>query len=151
MKFTMPQRDFASLLKVVTHTASLPKHQRDPHLRMEASNGRLFLNGNEAEANAPADVDVEGVCFLNYRRLLPLVQTFKGEKALTIEVAPGGLRIGNFRISDEIWYAIFDKPEAAPARVIGHPDPKPHKNSIIQKWRAQYGKRNEDPQGYLFD
>lgn len=34
--------------------------------------------------------------------------------------------------------------------MIGHPDPKPHKKSVIQKWRAQYGKRKEDPQGYLF-
>lgn len=151
MKFTLPQRDFAQMLKAVINAPGLPKNQRDQHLRIEASKGILKVNANEAEASVPVNVTTEGVCFLNYSRLLPLIQTFRGKGDLTVEVTTEGLQIGTFRVSNEIWYSLFDKPAKAPARMIGQPEPNQNKNSVIQNWRAKYGKSNTDPQGRLFD
>lgn len=142
VKFTIPQRDLVKMLKVVTSNPAVSRKNRDPHLRMEASGGLLTLTANESEARALADVDREGVCYINYKHLLPVVQSFKGLSSLTIEVTPSGMRIGSFRLSDGIWHALFDNPATAPKRYIGRDDPAirgmTDPDTTIQAWRAFY-------------
>lgn len=142
MKFTLRQRDLVKMLKVVTSNPALARKDRDAHLRIEARDGELTLTANESEAQAPVQVAEEGVCYISYKNLLPMVQSFKGTPEITIEVNPSGIQIGSLRLSDGFWHALFDHPETAPKRYIGRDDPAirgmTDPDSTLQAWRAFY-------------
>ena len=74
---------------------------------------------------------------------MPLVRSFKGKKTVTLEITPEGLRISNFRVSLEIWLAIFDTPATAPTQIgadeLKPPVPVPPDDLLtmadIPRWR----------------
>jgi len=118
MNFTMDRRQLIKMLSIVcTKPGLAPFQKKDDLLRIEASDGVLKLLANEALAEAEATIHHEGVCFLRYKKLLPLIRSFKGTKEITIEITPQGLQIDSLKISEGIWAAIFDDPASAPARL----------------------------------
>jgi hypothetical protein len=144
MKFTLPKRALVKLLKIVTTTPGDPRVGKDQYLRIEARGATLTMTANEAEVAAPAEIAKEGVCYIRYRNLLPVIQSFKGVKELTIEIAPAGLQIGTFRVSDGIWIALFDNPATAPRSLIRRDDPRLAAKAEaalqegVQAWRDFY-------------
>ena len=113
MEFTVQKRELARILRLVLGRRSVKSC--DPYLRLEASAGRLLLSANDMEAEIPALIQREGVCFLLARPLLPLVRTFK-QPQLTLAIEPEGLRIESYHASEDLWLALFDNPAQAPRR-----------------------------------
>jgi hypothetical protein len=144
VKFTIQKKVLVRLLKVVTPKAIGRK--ADHYLRIEAWNMRVNLSANQVEAEGPAMITKKGVCFIRYRNLLQVVNSFKGTKDLTVEIEPGGLRIGRFSISEGIWLALFDDPRKAPKSRIDEGDPALAKTAAtgealdVQAWRDFYSK-----------
>ena len=117
MKFTIQRRQLVGMLKVVLTNPSLAKHDRDRFLRIEAANARLVLKSNKTEAGAAAFITEKGVAFILYHKLLPLIESFKNRRMLTVTIDPDGFHINRFHISSDIWWAIYDNPESAPKSV----------------------------------
>ncbi|MFH0907488.1 MAG: hypothetical protein V1929_01835 [bacterium] len=89
MKFTTNRGQLIKMLGIVGSNPGLPPCQkRDDLLRIEASSGTLKLLANEAAAECAATVHREGVCFLRYKKLLPLIRSFKGKKEIAVEITP---------------------------------------------------------------
>jgi hypothetical protein len=86
---------------------------------MAAHNGRVTISANDVEAGDQAQILKEGVCFFRYERFLPLVRTYTGVKALTLEITPDGIQIGNMNISRGFWeISLFGNPETAPLKLL---------------------------------
>jgi hypothetical protein len=106
------------VLKLVLTNPLLKRQERDTFLRIEATPAGLVFSSNQNEMGVPAVVLDPGVAFVRYRKLLPLVQSFKDRKKLTITIDSTGLRIGDyFNAGSDMWWAIYDNPESAPRSV----------------------------------
>ena len=118
MRFTIQRSDLVRALKLVLTNPSLGRQQRDTFLRIEATYTRLVLSSNQNEMGVPAVVLDSGVAFVRYRKLVPLIQSFKDKKRITITIDATGLRIGDyFNAGADMWWAIYDNPESAPKSV----------------------------------
>ncbi len=114
MIFTVHRAVFVKLLKQVVGS---PAATDNEVLRLEAHNMQLKLSTDRAGAACAAIITKKGVAFIRAYKFLPLMRSFKGRKTLTLEITPEGLRISNFRVSSDIWLAIFDNPATAPAQL----------------------------------
>ncbi len=86
-----------------------------PFLRLQASDNSLKLDGLEVSAKISATVYEPGVLFLKATLFRRLLQTFKGEKFLTIQVTGDGLLMGYVRLSLESnEMLLYVNPERAP-------------------------------------
>src|SRR5262245_16283784 len=86
-----------------------------PFLRLEARDDYVKLNGLEISGKIPATVYEPGVLFLKATLFRRLLQTFKGEKFLTIQVTGDELLMGYVRLpleSNEM--LLYPNPDQAP-------------------------------------
>lgn len=72
-------------------------------MRIEAANGEISLTANQVTAGIEAEVQEEGVCYLRYNKLLPIICTYKDESHLVISVSEDGIHIGKTLISAGKW------------------------------------------------
>ena len=90
-----------------------------PFLRLEARNDYVKLDGLEASGKIPATVYEPGVLFLKVTVFRQLLQTFKGQKFLTIQVTSDELLMGYVRLPlDSNEMLLYPNPGQAPE---GHP------------------------------
>lgn len=144
MKFVVDKKQLVRILKIVNHRdmASVAHRKKNQYLRIKAHNMEVELQANGVAATIPAMIAEKGVCFIKYRGLLEVVQSFK-KKKIYIAVTPEGVQIETLSGNDQIWYAIFDHPKAAPASMENidkpnTPEPSFISNSAIQDWREMY-------------
>lgn len=86
-----------------------------PFLRMEAKDDFVRCDGLEVSGEIPATVYDPGVLFLKVTVFRRLLQTFKGEKYLTIQVTGDELLMGYVRLpleSNEM--LLYPNPDQAP-------------------------------------
>ena len=116
MKFIIEQKALTRLLRVL---GSDPiKKPRNSVLRLAAQDGQIILHAYAAQVGCEALVLEEGVCFFRIKQFLPLIRSYASEKNLTIEVTPGGIQIGNTKISRGLWeISLFQNPQIAPLRL----------------------------------
>ncbi len=114
MIFTVNRAVFVKLLKLVVGNPAVDDHEV---LRLEAHNMLLKISTDRAGAECAAIITKKGVAFIRAYKFLSLMRSFKGKKSLTLEITPEGLRVSNFRISADIWVAIFDNPATAPSQI----------------------------------
>lgn len=110
------------MLRALTKDSGKKKRERDAHLRVAAHNGHVVMSANDVETGCEAEIKAEGVCFFQYEKFLPLVQSYAGVDELTIEVNPEGIQIGNTKISRGFWeVSFFADPKTAPAVLPAFP------------------------------
>lgn len=86
-----------------------------PFLRMEARDDYVKLDGLEVSGKIPATVYEPGVLFLKATLFRRLLQTFKGEKFLTIQVTGDELLMGYVRLPlDSNEMLLYPHPDQAP-------------------------------------
>ena len=140
MIFTVNRAVFVKLLKQVVGSPAAADMEV---LRLEAHNMLLKISTDRAGAECAAIITKKGVAFIRAYKFLPLLRSFKGKKTVTLEITPVGLRISHFRVSSEIWLAIFDNPATAPAQIgadaLQPPVPAPPDDLLttvdIPRWR----------------
>lgn len=141
MKFVVDKKQLVRILKIVNHrdVASVAHRKKNQYLRIKACNMEVELQANVVAASMPAMIAEKGVCFIKYRSLLEVVQSFK-KKKIYIAVTPEGIQIETFSATDQMWYAIFDDPKAAPETVENVDIPKPSfvSSTAVQDWREMY-------------
>lgn len=100
--------------------------QTGPYMRLEANNDSLTLAGRLVEATFPATVYEPGVLFLQVTRFRRLLQTFKGEKMLTVQVNGDGLFMGSIRMALAPYdMLLYLDPAKAPQRCPLEHEPEP--------------------------
>ncbi|MBU4273723.1 MAG: hypothetical protein KKA28_17820 [Planctomycetes bacterium] len=109
-----------------------------PFLRLEAKEDYVKLDGLQVSAKIPATVYEPGVLFLKVTLFRKLLQTFKGEKFLTIQVTADWLLMGYVRLALEsnemLLYADPDQaPLVHPALAFSPVDsvPKPRSPQLL--------------------
>ena len=119
MKFTVERKALIKLLTLL----SVGGVARDDQLRIAAHDGRLTLTTEDmSETLLEASIAEEGVCFLRYKQLLPLLRAYKAASNLTIEVNAHGIQFGSTMVGRELWeISYFENPEIAPPRLIRLP------------------------------
>ncbi|VGO22309.1 hypothetical protein [Pontiella sulfatireligans] len=144
MKFVIDKKHLVRMLKIVNHRdmASISHRKKNQYLRIKAYNMEVELEANGVAISTSAMITEKGVCFIRYRGLLELVQSYK-KKKIYIVVTPDGLQIETYHASDELWYAIFDDPKMAPASIEEvqkdkTPEPSFVSSTAIQDWRDMY-------------
>ena len=115
-----------------------------PFLRLEARDDYVKLDGLMVSAKIPATVYEPGVLFLKVTLFRKLLQTFKGEKFLTIQVTGDELLMGYVRLplesNDMLLYTNPDQaPQVHPSVTLSSSDsePKPQYTSqpgYIPSW-----------------
>ncbi|MDF7824464.1 hypothetical protein P4B35_10605 [Pontiellaceae bacterium B12227] len=144
MKFVIDKKHLVRLLKLAGHRdmASVSRQKKNQYLRIKAYNMEVELEANGLGISAPAMITEKGVCFIRYKGLLELVQSYK-KKKIYMAITPEGLQIETYRASSELWFAIFDDPKIAPQSVEDvhketMPEPSFVSSSAIQDWRDMY-------------
>ena len=112
MKLTVERKVLVQMLKVLNGG----RVKQDGKLRLAAQGDRVTLTREDlSEAAYDAQVSEEGVCFFRHKQLLPLLNSYKGEKTLSINIGPEGIQIGSTTISRGLWeISLFNDPQAAP-------------------------------------
>lgn len=144
MKFVIEKKHLVRILKIVSHRdmASVAFRKKNQYLRIKAYNMEVEIAGNGVSIAAPAMITEKGVCFIKYRGLLEVVQSYQ-KKKIYMAVTPEGIQIETFTASDQLWYAIFDDPKTAPKTMEGvdrlkTPEPSFISSAAIQDWREMY-------------
>ncbi|MCF8131362.1 MAG: hypothetical protein K9N10_22865 [Deltaproteobacteria bacterium] len=144
MKFVIAKKDLVRMLKIVNHRdlASVAQRKKNQYLRIKAHNMEVELQANGVAMSAPAMITQKGVCFIRYRNLLEVVQSYK-KKKIYMAVTPDGLEIEKLSTGSGIWYAIFDDPKVAPesmedTEIRKAPEPSFISSTAIQDWREMY-------------
>jgi hypothetical protein len=140
MKFSIEKRALVHMLKTVNHRdrATAEHRKKNEWLRIEATFGKVELMANGVGMGHEADVLETGVCFVRYRGLLELVQSFKADE-INMAITPEGMRIESWS-NNTAAFAIFDIPATAPATLedVSKPDaaePSFISPDAIQHWR----------------
>jgi len=135
MLFVIDKPEFQRIIAIVRDDRT--KKSRGlagPFLRLEAKEDYVKFDGLQVSAKIPATVYEPGVLFLNVTLFRKLLQTFKGEKFLTIQVTADELLIGYVRLplesNEMLLYADPDQaPQVHPAVALSssdsEPEPKP--------------------------
>lgn len=109
-------------LIAITRDDRRPKHQGQagPWYRIEATEGRLKLTGQQVEAEFPATVYEEGVLFLRVTLFRRLLATYTQTPTITIQVQQDGLHFGEVTMPLESGeMLLYADPAKAPLR---HPE-----------------------------
>jgi hypothetical protein len=142
MKFVIDKKYLVRMLKLVNHrdAASVAHRKKSQYLRIKAYNMAVELEANGLAISAPAMITEKGVCFIKYRGLLEVVQSYK---KIYMAVTPEGIQVETVSANDQLWYAIFDDPKVAPVSIEDvrkekSPEPSFISPSAIQDWREMY-------------
>jgi hypothetical protein len=116
MFFVIDKPHFQRVLSIVRDDRTKKRQGlAGPFLRLEAKDDYVELDGLEVSAKIPATVYEPGVLFLKVTLFRKLLQTFKGEKFLTIQVTADELLMGFVRLpleSNEM--LLYANPDQAP-------------------------------------
>jgi hypothetical protein len=140
MKFSIQKKALVHMLKTVNHRdrARAAHREKSEWLRIEATLGKVELLANGVGMGHHADVLETGVCFVRYKGLAELVQSFKADE-INMAITPEGMRVESWS-SNAAAFAIFDIPATAPAALedVSKPDaaePSFISPDAIQHWR----------------
>jgi hypothetical protein len=140
MKFVIEKKHLVRMLKIVGHrdAAAAAHRKKNQYLRIRAHNMEVELEANGVAISAPAMITEKGVCFIRYKGLLELVQSYD-KKKIYMEVTPEGFQLETYRASEKLWFAIFDDPKAAP-KAMEDVSIKPSfmSSTAILEWREMY-------------
>lgn len=141
MKFTIEKKALVQMVKTVNHRhlAAVAHRKKNEWLRIEAAGGKVEMQANGVGMGYSAAVREEGVCFIRYRGLLELVQSFS-VKEITFAITPEGMAVETWSSGNAAWFALFDDPATAPATVedvskVDGKEPTFISVGAVQHWR----------------